>query len=68
MARKQNGKPPHRVGDRPGLRHKLGNEEFTRKIGDDITVTVCKEAGHVVIYLDAPRSLKIVRQVAGESG
>jgi hypothetical protein len=53
MARKQSGRRPHKVGDRPGLKFRLG-EEQTIQIGPDISVAICKEAGRFVAHIYAP--------------
>lgn len=60
MAHKRSGKPPHKVGDRPGLRFRFDSELQQIRIGPDITVTICKEAGHLVSYTKAPRELQVV--------
>lgn len=53
MAQRQTGKPPHKLGDRPGLKFRLGDEQ-TIQIGPDISVAICKEAGRFVAHIHAP--------------
>jgi hypothetical protein len=59
MARKQSGRAPHKVGDRPGLKWIHGKGTDRIKIGD-IEVLICHEAGQTVSYTVAPKDVKIV--------
>lgn len=72
MARKQSGKPPHRIGD-SGWRHEHRKATQKYRIGPDITVVVSREAGRQVVVIKAPPDVKIERvdeidlQIAGQA-
>lgn len=58
MARKQSGKPPHKVGD-GGWQREFPAAE-TIWIGPEISVTICRSSGRIAVGIKAPREYEIV--------